>query len=235
VLREDALFELGLAWRPVRRCLLELGRRLMEAQAITRIEDVFWLVREELRSAAADLDAGRTPAPLRAKASERELAWRRRQGLNPPYILPLGSKPKFWWRYVFPVPELRAQEESGIVRGMGVSPGTVISVARVIRTQDEIDRLHHGEILVAHTTPPAWTPLLARAGGLVTDLGGPLTHGSIVAREYGIPAVMGTGSATRRIRDGERVTVDGTSGRVFIAGSAGKTDAVVEQVPANEG
>ena len=73
-----------------------------------------------------------------------------------------------------------------------------------------------GEILVAHTTTPAWTPLFSRTAALVTDLGGPLAHGSIVAREYGIPAVMGTGVATQKIQDGQTITVDGTNGKVLL-------------------
>jgi rifampicin phosphotransferase len=100
--------------------------------------------------------------------------------------------------------------------GLGVSPGKVSAVARVIHSLDEMQRLNPGEILVARTTTPAWTPLFARAAGLITDLGGPLAHGSIVAREYGIPAVMGTGSATQRIQDGEIITIDGTTGRVEL-------------------
>jgi pyruvate,water dikinase len=71
-----------------------------------------------------------------------------------------------------------------------------------------------GGVLVAAITTPAWTPLFAMAAAVVTDIGGPLSHGSIVAREYGIPAVMGTGVATRRIRSGQVVTVDGGAGRV---------------------
>lgn len=79
-----------------------------------------------------------------------------------------------------------------------------------------MQRIQEGEILVTRSTTPAWTPLFARIAGLVTDLGGPLAHGSIVAREYGIPAVMGAGSATQRIRDGEIITVDGALGKVII-------------------
>jgi pyruvate,water dikinase len=74
-----------------------------------------------------------------------------------------------------------------------------------------------GDVLVAAITTPAWTPLFVRAAGIVTDIGGPLSHGSIVAREYGIPAVLGTGSATRRIRSGQIVTVDGTAGTVTLS------------------
>ena len=73
-----------------------------------------------------------------------------------------------------------------------------------------------GDVLVAKLTTPAWTPLFARAAAVVTDVGGPLSHGSIVAREYGIPAVLGTGVATRRIHTGQTITVDGNTGMVFL-------------------
>ncbi len=135
---------------------------------------------------------------------------------DPPYLLPPGSQPAFWWQWVFPTPELNRQPDERTLVGLGVSPGRVTAVARVVHSLDEAQRLNPGEILVARTTTPAWTPLFARAAGLVTDLGGPLAHGSIVAREYGIPAVMGTGSATQRIQDGAIITVDGTAGRVVL-------------------
>jgi pyruvate,water dikinase len=73
-----------------------------------------------------------------------------------------------------------------------------------------------GDVLVAAITTPAWTPLFARAAAIVTDVGGPLSHGSIVAREYGIPAVLGTGQATKRIHSGQIITVDGSAGVVFM-------------------
>ncbi len=75
-----------------------------------------------------------------------------------------------------------------------------------------------GDVLVAAITTPAWTPLFAMASAIVTDVGGPLSHGSIVAREYGIPAVLGTGVATKRIQDGQTITVDGNRGLVFLNG-----------------
>jgi len=224
-LRENALFELGYAWRPLRQALLELGQRLTKQGVIATPQDIFWLTGEELRAAVAKADVGTSNVPhaTRDRVPERQAAWRRRQGLRPPYILPVGSKPKFWWKYVFPMPELCTQPTNDVIRGTGVSPGRVASIARVIRTHDEIVRLRDGEILVARTTPPAWTPLLTRAGGLVTDLGGPLTHSSIIAREYGIPAVMGTGSATHQIRDGQSIVVDGTSGCVFLTSTSALT------------
>ena len=78
--------------------------------------------------------------------------------------------------------------------------------------------MHPGDVLVAVTTTPAWTPLFAMASAVVTDIGGPLSHSSIVAREYGIPAVMATGSGTRRIHNGQIITVDGSAGMVKVRG-----------------
>jgi pyruvate,water dikinase len=87
----------------------------------------------------------------------------------------------------------------------------------VLHGPDDFEQMQHGEILVARITTPAWTPLFALAAGVITDVGGPLSHGSIVAREYHIPAVLGTGVATARLKSGQQVTVDGDAGVVQIA------------------
>jgi phosphoenolpyruvate synthase/pyruvate phosphate dikinase len=102
------------------------------------------------------------------------------------------------------------------LKGVACSPGRVTAVARVLHGPEEFDQMRPGDILVAGITTPAWTPLFALASGIVTDVGGPLSHGSIVAREYGIPAVRGTGEATRRIQSGQTVTVDGGEGVVYL-------------------
>jgi pyruvate,water dikinase len=210
-IRENALFDVGLAWTQMRRCALELGNRLVQAGAIARVEDVFWLKLDEIHSALS------VPESLIPAVTERRantLAW---TNADAPYLLPAGSKPGFWWKWIFPTPELNHHPDAHTLVGLGVSPGKVTAVARVIHSLDEMQRINAGEILVTRTTTPAWTPLFARIAGLVTDLGGPLAHGSIVAREYGIPAVMGTGSATQRIQDGGIITVDGTTGRVELS------------------
>jgi pyruvate,water dikinase len=106
------------------------------------------------------------------------------------------------------------------IKGAGTSPGTVTAPARVLHGPEEFDQMRPGDILVARITTPAWTPLFALAAGVVTDVGGPLSHGSIVAREYHIPAVLGTGVATERIRSGQRITVDGDAGTVRLADGA---------------
>jgi pyruvate,water dikinase len=86
---------------------------------------------------------------------------------------------------------------------------------------EDFNKMQPGDVIVAGITTPAWTPLFAIASAVVTDIGGPLSHGSIVAREYGIPAVLGTGIATRRIASGQTITVDGSAGLVVIGNGRG--------------
>ncbi len=208
--REDALFEVGLAWTPMHRCALELGRRLKEAKVIDQAGDIFWLALAEIRAA---FSAPQNFGAQIAERKENQQVWRQ---VDAPYLLPVGSRAGFWWHWIFPTPELQRHPDAHTLVGLGVSPGKVTAVARVIHSPDEMEQLQMGEILVTRTTTPAWTPIFARASGLVTDLGGPLAHGSIVAREVGIPAVMGTGTATHKIRSGQTVTVFGSEGKVVI-------------------
>jgi pyruvate,water dikinase len=106
--------------------------------------------------------------------------------------------------------------EGDTFTGVPTSPGQVTATARVLHSPEDFDQLQPGDILVAGITTPAWTPLFALASGVVTDIGGPLSHGSIVAREYGIPAVLGTGVATKIIQSGQTIAVDGNAGTVTI-------------------
>jgi pyruvate,water dikinase len=212
--REDSLFDVGLAWTPMRRLAIELGRRLAQNGVIAQVEDIFWLRLDEIRSAfASPVPADQLTAQV-AERQEKNQAWSQSSA---PYLLPAGSRPGFWWKWVFPTPELNRQPDAHTLVGLGVSPGKATAVARVVHSLDEFQCINNGEILVTRTTTPAWTPLFSRIAGLVTDLGGPLAHGSIVAREYGIPAVMGVGNATQRIRSGQTITVDGTAGRVILS------------------
>ena len=102
------------------------------------------------------------------------------------------------------------------LRGFAVSPGRVTAPASVIQSPADFSKMEPDTILVCPTTTPAWTPLFSQARGLVTDVGGVLAHGSIVAREFGIPAVLGTGEASRRTRHGQSVTADGDQGLVIL-------------------
>jgi pyruvate,water dikinase len=112
---------------------------------------------------------------------------------------------------------LGADDGDGALSGSPVSPGVVEGVVRVV-FDPRGAQLAPGEILVCPGTDPSWTPLFLAAGGLVMEVGGLMTHGSVVAREYGIPAVVGVHQATTRLRDGQRVRVDGTAGRVVVIG-----------------
>jgi pyruvate,water dikinase len=102
------------------------------------------------------------------------------------------------------------------LKGFGASPGIVEGVARVIHGVEEITRLKEGDILVCAVTAPSWAPIFGTIKAAVSDIGGTMSHAAIVAREYGLPAVVGTGNGTKRIRDGQRLRVDGGSGRVTI-------------------
>jgi len=104
----------------------------------------------------------------------------------------------------------------GVLLGVSGSPGQVTGVSRIIRQPEEFHKLKQGDILVAPFTNPVWTPLFAVAGGIVTEVGGILSHGAIVAREYGIPAVMSVPGATKLIAKGQEVTVDGDNGLVYL-------------------
>jgi pyruvate,water dikinase len=110
-----------------------------------------------------------------------------------------------------------------VLKGIPVFPGVVTGLARMILRADDHEHLLPGEILVAPFTDPAWTPYFLPAAGVVMDQGGILSHGSIVGREYGLPAVTNVGSATKTIRTGDRIQVDGSRGRVSVLESAGTT------------
>ena len=217
-LREDALADVGLGWPVLRRMLREVGRRLVASDVIATPDDVFWLKWDELRAAAPTLDAHQHLGNYRVLVARRRAAWERERAQTPPVALPLkGGARLFGIDFSSVLPARGDQPEGDLLKGIAASPGQVTSQARVIHGPDGFAQMRPGDILVARITTPAWTPLFALAAGVVTDVGGPLSHSSIVAREYHIPAVLGTGVATERLRSGQRVTVDGDAGTVVVA------------------
>jgi rifampicin phosphotransferase len=207
-IREDALADVGLAWPQLRRMLAELGRRLVAAGVVDRADDVYWCRRPEIEAALED------PRDLRPLVRERREVWRGQRRATPPQLLPQGT----WMDRMGSLMPATATDQTGdVLTGIGASAGRVTATARVLSGPADFARLQPGEVLVASITTPAWTSLFARAGAVVTDIGGPLSHSSIVAREYGIPAVLGTAVATRRVVDGQQVTVDGDQGLVYLA------------------
>jgi rifampicin phosphotransferase len=215
--REQALFYMGAGWPTLRRLALELGRRLTESGSLLAAEDVFFLETPEIEAAisARTVDQGR--AELASLARERRELREVRKRLHPPPVVPPGHEVRFGPFDMSAWETQRRNEPAGaVLRGFAVSPGRVSAPASVIRSPEDFSRMEPGTILVCPTTTPAWTPLFSQARGLVTDVGGVLAHGSIVAREYGIPAVLGTGIATTRIRSGQTVRVDGDAGTVTL-------------------
>ncbi|TME00673.1 MAG: phosphoenolpyruvate synthase [Chloroflexi bacterium] len=216
-LREDALADVGLGWPVLRRMLREIGRRLTGANVIGTPDDVFWLTLDELQGAAMALDAGQPLADSHAIVAERRATWESERAVTPPPNLPIKGGARFLGiDFSSTMPARADQPEGDVLKGIAASPGQITGPARVIAGPNEFDQMRQGDILVARITTPAWTPLFALAAGVVTDVGGPLSHSSIVAREYHIPAVLGTGMATGRLSSGQRVTVDGDAGTVTV-------------------
>ena len=219
-LREDGLADVGLSYPLLRQMLRELGRRFTVGGLIEQPDDVFWLTQDEVEQAAVRLDRGETVNSLSALIPQRKAAWRAAQRVRPPMMLP----------HIRLFERIRtARKRRGgkdLLKGVAASPGRVTATARVLNGPEDFDQMQAGDVLVASITTPAWTPLFARAAAVVTDIGGPLSHGSIVAREYGIPAVLGTGAATTCIRSGQVITVDGTTGTVTLPSKNGDSPAI---------
>jgi pyruvate,water dikinase len=215
--REDGLADIGLGYPVLRRLLHELGRRFVAAGGIEQAGDIFWLRQNEVEQAVAALERGESPAVMSERVREREVSWQASKRVAPPPMLP--PKKKYMGFNVEGLVAADGSDQTGnTIKGMGTSAGRVSAPACVLHGPEDFGRMRPGHVLVAGITTPAWTPLFAMASGVVTDVGGPLSHGSIVAREYGIPAVLGTGVATRRIHSGQTITVDGSAGTVTLVG-----------------
>jgi pyruvate,water dikinase len=185
-----------------KRALLEEAERLVRAGVLPEKEDVFYLTFQEFH------DVVRTH-----RVDERLIEWRKEafrsyRALTPPRVLTSdGEAVSGAYR--------RDDVPAGALIGLPVSAGTVEGRARVILDMAEAD-LEAGDILVTPFTDPSWSPLFVAVAGLVTEVGGLMTHGAVIAREYGLPAVVGVEQATRLIRDGQRIRVHGTDGYVEI-------------------
>jgi len=210
-LRELPKYHLVVGLAEIRRQLLVVGTELAQTGRIDRPDDVFFLDFGEVRQALTHTGHG-TPAPdlrtlVAARRQDYDQECRRRH--IPRVLLSDGTEPEAVRTAVGQAPE-------GALAGSPASAGTVTAAARVIL--DPVGaRLEPGEILVAPSTDPGWTPLFLTAGGLVMEMGGANSHGAVVAREYGIPAVVGVPDATGLLRTGQRITVDGGAGTVVPA------------------
>jgi pyruvate,water dikinase len=204
----------------IRLVLLEVGRRAVAAGTLAASEDVFMLGVDELRTLA------RVPLAhdRRALVAERRAEMERFARVAPPPELgapPAGPPPdtavgRALGRFFGGPPP--SSQDARLVRGAPASAGRTQGTARVLASFDEAGRVRRGDVLVVRTTTAPWTPLFATVAAVVTDAGGVLCHAAVVAREYGIPAVVGTGRGTSAIRDGDRVEVDGDAGTVRVLG-----------------
>jgi phosphohistidine swiveling domain-containing protein len=213
--REDGISYIGYGYPLLKEMLHELGRRMVRSGIMESPEDIYWLRKDEIRAALEGLDRGETGESKAEEIVQRKALWQARKQVTPPPVLP--PKKKMLGINVEAFLPMSEEAQTGeAIKGLGASPGKVTGMARVLGGPQDFDQMRPGEVLVATNTTPAWTPLFAMAAAIVTDIGGPLSHGSIVAREYGIPAVLGTGVATRRIKSGQSITVDGNAGIVTL-------------------
>jgi pyruvate,water dikinase len=201
-LREEQVSELTLGWPLARQAVHRLGESCVRRGIIDRPEDVFFLERSEIEGDESRISS----------VAERREIWARNRRLSPPLVI--GKLPMVFKPHADAVAKMRAPAEAraGMLEGMPASAGRATGVARVLLDLADADRLAPGEILVTTATTPAWTPVFGRAAAIATDGGSLVAHASLVAREYGIPAVVALGDATSRIRDGQRITVDGNTG-----------------------
>ena len=213
-IREETAFYFGYTWSVLRPMAFELGRRLVDAGTFLDPEDTFFMVTAELKRAIEARKAGAGIPELGKLAAERRELREARKLLHPPGTIPeeASNIPSVRFKET----QIRNDPSGDALNGFAVSSGKVTAPASVILSQNDFDRMEPGTILVAPNTTPAWTQLFAHAVGLVTDMGSILAHGSIVAREYGIPAVLGVGNGTVRIRHGQSITIDGDAGSVTL-------------------
>jgi pyruvate,water dikinase len=190
-----------------RDLLRELGERLHRRGLLASSDDVFFLRYDELQS----LVRGRAAFDVPATVVGRRAEYQRNLALQPPQVVTGKFDPEHFTPDAF-------DADARVLTGVAVSPGVATGPARVILRSDSGEQVRPGEVLVAPFTDPGWTPYFLQAAAIVMDQGGLLSHGSIIAREYGIPAVVNVGPATRIIRTGQTLHVDGSRGRVSVVG-----------------
>jgi pyruvate,water dikinase len=200
--RENLKYRLMEGFALLRSHFLEKGDTLCKAGKIESRDDVFYLKPREITALMSDSDSDnlRHPARLVVTRKKEMALWR---SLHPPALILEGG------------PESEPSSSRSLT-GIGCSPGTVEGVARVLFDLAESAAFVPDEILVTPHTDPGWTPLFLVCKGLVTEIGGFLSHGATVAREYGIPAVVNVPGAASRIDTGDLIRVDGTTGRITI-------------------
>jgi len=203
---EEHHFYASRLYRPLRRLYADLGRRLVELEVIEQPDDIYFLELEDIFGALE-----RPGFTRRYLVQARRATFARAASARPPDRF-LDQAPIAGDSVAAPRPG------ANILHGTGASPGVASGRVRVIESPDDVAAFVSGEVLVTPTPNPAWTPIYALAAALVTATGGTLSHGLVSAREYQLPAVIGIADVTRRLENGQKVTVDGDRGTVSIEG-----------------
>ena len=208
----------------MRLVLMGIGRKLVELGGFTQPDDIMFLNYGELRKLSANVSSFDAKSIVKRRRKEREQAFAVRPRLWAGTITDWSMygepyKQVLWdWPGIYERSNVAAQLPSGSVKGLGASAGVYEGVARVVDNPEQFDEVKKGEVLVCKMTSPSWVVLFTKIGGLVTDSGGALSHPAVVSREFGIPAVVGARTATRDIKTGQRVRLNGASGLVEILG-----------------
>jgi pyruvate,water dikinase len=226
--REDnAFFTVSTPFGLLHRTALELGRRLVSRGQITEVQDIFFLRPDEACARLADGTSAHQVVDRRrgehtwAVAHPGPSSYGRDPGPPPPLRgLPrdarLANEAFLWYAdRVFAI-EAQGGSDKSMLTGIGASPGRYTGAVRVISSEAEFDRLRNGDVLVCPATSPVWSVLFPSVGALVTDSGGILSHPAIIAREFGVPAVVATRVGTAQLHDGQVVSVDGNTGTVEV-------------------
>jgi rifampicin phosphotransferase len=219
-IREEQSRDLTIGWPVLRACAGRLGQHLTEQHVLATPDEVHFCTRAEVDAAVAG-----QARPLDNAAADRRVTWEQHRRLAAP--ITIGRPPPLVGDLIDnAVRAARSgQPAEGAIVGHPASAGRATGPARLIHGPQDFEHFADGEVLVAKATSPAWTPLFAHAAAVVTDGGTLAAHASLVAREYGIPAVVGTGSATSILHTGQIVTVDGNVGTVTPAMAVEHSDA----------
>ena len=205
-----------------RRFVRAVGAALARQGSLAEGDDVFYLYDREVRDAMAN------GADFRATVADRKAELEACANASPPDILGTPPPPPQPGDFVDPFmdavtsrllgikPPPEGEQDPNLIDGVAGSPGVYTGVARVVRSLEEAGDLEDGEIMVCEMTLPPWVPMFAIAGAVISDVGGVMSHCAIVAREFGIPAVVGSVNGTTRIQTGQTVTVDGINGNVWL-------------------
>jgi phosphohistidine swiveling domain-containing protein len=219
-IREQQSRDLSLGWPVLRACASRLGEHLTERHVLLGPDDLHFCTRPEVDAAVSGQRSS-----LANSAADRRRTWEQHRRLLAP--ITIGRPPRLVGDVIDTA--VRAartgQAPEGAIVGHPASAGRATGPVRIIRQPQDFEAFADGDVLVAKATSPAWTPLFARAAAVVTDGGTLAAHASLVAREYGIPAVVGTGDATNRLHNGQLVTVDGNAGTVTPAAAVEHTNA----------